>query len=669
MKRLLIVIISIFTIPLISICQNYGKELPFTFLNNLHTNIEMYNLNAELTRIQDESRFEIIENDTIEFSNPIVGETFSVSININNIGTWTEISHGDSIWQLQINSTAGSYMMLIFDDFYLPYGTKLFVYAADKSQIFGPFTDENNYPSRKFSTAPLKTNSLIIEYYKPYYIKEQAKLNVKSVGLIGENFRNNQGGFGASDPCMINVMCPEYANWCNQRRSVVLNVRVVAIDSTLRRGTSSLLANEKRDGKPFLLTAFHVVATATNPDGSLSQSAIDELQNWVFVFNYQSPTCSNPTTDPTFVYFISGATYICGRSALAITGATDYALLQLNQKPPKNFNAYYNGWSNNKDDITETGIGIHHPLWDIKKIAEWEKTSIGAYRIAGRFTQGGTQQGSSGSPLFNNSGYVIGQLAAGDPQNPCGKKSTGNYGRFGVSWKFGLREELNPTGSHSGGNYDIISMSGDETCKQNWSFNNCNDLHTSDNVGIAIHGSIRQYDGVYNAKDYITAENTTIQPGSEKKVVFEAGNQIVLKPGFHATSGSIFTAKIGDCELGCNNGKNVGPDANEMVIENSNNTTAIEKSMNITNVENYVNTQEFVVYPNPNRGVFSIKVSDEENELQKIIITDVRGVVIYNNTEKNIVINEIQLPNPVAGIYIISLYFKDKILTSKFAVL
>ena len=47
--------------------------------------------------------------------------------------------------------------------------------------------------------------------------------------------------------------------------------------------------------------------------------------------------------------------------------------------------------------------------------------------------------------------------------------------------------------------------------------------------------AIRQYDGVYNAKDDISAENTTIQSGT--KVVFEAGNKILLKPGFHATAG------------------------------------------------------------------------------------------------------------------------------------
>ena len=80
-------------------------------------------------------------------------------------------------------------------------------------------------------------------------------------------------------------------------------------------------------------------------------------------------------------------------------------------------------------------------------------------------------------------------------------------------------------------------------------------------------------------------------------------------------------------------------------------------------------TLSFTIIPNPNPGSFSIKFSDAVTELQKIIITDVRGVIVYNNNNLPIVTDNIQLLNPAAGMYIIKLFFKDKILTSKFAVL
>ncbi|MCL2290665.1 MAG: T9SS type A sorting domain-containing protein [Bacteroidetes bacterium] len=669
MKKIILLIISIFITAPLCVCQTSKKELPTSFLYNLSTRVEQYNLNAQLTRVGNETRTEVIEGDTLDFSDPIIGELFSVYINKNNTGTWTAMDNGDSIWQLQINSTAGNYMMLLFDNFYIPRGAKLFVYATDKSQTYGPFTDENNYPSRKFSIAPLKTNSLIIEYYKPFYVREQAALNIRSVGLIGNSLeQKSYDGFGTSDPCMINAMCPEYADWCNQRRSVALQIMVFPnSDSTARRASGSLLTNEKRDGKPFLLTAFHCLDR--NNDGEIDQSEKDDLEYWVFVFNYQSPNCSNPIIEPSYEYFISGAVFLRGRSYYPQSPyktGSDYALLQLKRKPPKNYNVYYNGWSNDADDITETGVGIHHPQRDIKKIAVWEKIASANIAWRGRFTEGGIQEGSSGSPLFNSSGYVMGQLMSGNVFNACGKKSRGTYGRFDKSWhNYGLHYELNPSGTNSGGNgVNLISMSGDETCKQNWHFNNCDDLHTSANVGVVLTPSIRQYDGVYNAKDFITAKNTTIQSGT--KVVFEAGNKIVLKPGFHAKAGSTFIAKIDDCELGCYNGKGRSEDEPKMVFSNSDSEIIKTNVNNINAIGNDAVIRELTIYPNPNNGTFSIKLSNKNSEFVKITITDIGGTIIYNTdtfTER------VQLSNPPAGIYIISLIFKDKVLTSKFAVL
>ena len=622
MKKIFVtIIISIFIMPPLCLCQIYKEDIPVSFLYDLNADIETYDLNAQFSRVQDVPRIEIIEDDTIEFFDPIIGELFNVPININSIGTWSTIDNGDSIWQIQINSEVGNYMMLIFDDFYLPQGSKLFVYSTNRDQILGAFTEDNNVPSNKFTTAPLNTNSLVIEYHKPYYIKEQAKLNLKSVGLINELYENDlTREFGDSGSCMINVMCPEYDQWCNQRRSVAMILRVLSADSTIRWCTGSLLTNERRDGKPFFLTAFHCLDC--NKNGTVTQEEKDDVQNWLFSFNYQSSGCSNPTTDPPLLYFISGATYLKGISY--DDDGTDYALLQLNQKPPKNYNVYYNGWSNEKkDDMTSTGVCIHHPKGDIKKISTWKKgntTNKWFWKV--KWTKGYIDHGSSGSPLFTSSGYVVGQLSHGRKEGNCSNlKGSFFFGRFHRSWNnFGLSWILNPNGTFSGNNENyILSMSGDETCKQNWTFNNCNDLHTSANVSFLNPSTIRtrQYDGVYNAKNQITAENTTIQSGT--KVVFEAGNKIVLKPGFCAQAGSNFIAKIGDCELGCNNGKNTDDGDYEMAIFDSNiDTDTSEKNMNddtnktIKNVEvidNSERAQGFSIYPNPNQGFFSIQLT------------------------------------------------------------
>jgi len=658
MKKVILVIISFITITSFGLSQEYQEDIPLSFIYNLQTDIEVYNLNVQISKVQDNPRIEIVEGDTIEIFDPIIGELFNVSINMNKMGTWTEIDDGDSIWQLQINSIDGIYMMLIFDDFYLPKGSKLFVYSTDRSQILGAFTDDYNVSSSKFTTAPLKTNSIIIEYYKPYHVEEPAKLNINYVGLIVDSLSNDLGtrGFGNSGRCMVNVMCPEYDNWCNERRSVALIYRIYTELEEIRTCTGSLITNERRDGKPFFLTAFHCIDY--DKSGSISQSEKDAISDWLFIFNYQSPDCSNPASDPGFVFFIMGAEYLKGHDK------TDYALLQLDRKPRPNFNAYYNGWSNDKDDMTSRGACIHHPTGDIKKISKWKKANtlkVNFWKV--KYTSGSTESGSSGSALFNSSGYIVGQLNGGKAD--CGNNKADFFGCFHRSWhNFGLSGKLNPNGSHSGGyQYWISSMNGDETCRQNWIFNNCNDLHTSDNVSFLVPQTVgtRQYDGVYNAQNQIFAENSIIQSGTT--VVFEAGNSITLNSGFIAEAGSNFIAQIRNCQLGCGNGRNSEDDYEMVILDSEKNEESNPKSVTVENNENII---EFTIYPNPNNGIFTIMALNEKSEFIKMTITDLRGVVVYST---NFFTEEVHLPNPVSGIYFISLYFKDKFFISKFAVL
>ena len=661
-----IIFVLFFAITQVSICQIFRKDTPVSFSRSLQTNIASYNLNVQFSNIQENKRIEIIEDDTVEISNPIIGELFDVSINRNNNGTWTIVDNGDSLWQMQINSNTGDYMMLLFDDFYLPRGTKLFVYSADRTQVLGAFTEDNNVPSSKFTTSPLKTNSLIVEYYKPYYVIEQPRLNIKSVGLIDKSLTNiltREGGFGVSGNCQINAMCPQYDNWCNQRRSVAKIIINCLSTGKVYGGTGSLLTNEKRDGKPFFLTAFHCVDCDDN--GSPSQSEKDDVQYWLFYFNYQSPGCDNPTTEPTLMYFISGATYLRGINE---KNGTDYALLQLNKKPPPNYNVYYNGWSNDKDDMTNTGVCVHHPRGDIKKISEWEKVvSLRADYWKVKYTNGTTEDGSSGSPLFNSSGYVVGQLSSGT--SACNYNNGRDFfGRFDKSWHdYGLCYELNPNGSHSGSyqNWYSKMIGGDDICKQNWYFNNCNDLHTSDNVSFLNSSTIgtRQYDGVYNAKNQITAENTNIQAGTGKTVIFEAGNGITLGPGFKVEAGAHFIARIGDCQLGCDNGR--GGDEEDMVVFNPSNKPR-KSTVNTPAFENEENIQRVAVYPNPNDGTFTITTNIDPQEIISVQVFSMIGQSIYK--QSGLPNSTIQMPSSTSGMFYVEILTKTEKFVRKMVV-
>jgi len=117
----------------------------------------------------------------------------------------------------------------------------------------------------------------------------------------------------------------------------------------------------------------------------------------------------------------------------------------LNNAPPDDYNVYYLGW-NNEDVTSNTGVTIHHPQGDIMKISaystslfstSWLGLAEGSHwEVVWSPTDSGfgvTEGGSSGCPIFNNSGELIGTLTGGGAScsNPT---SPDQYGKFAYHW-------------------------------------------------------------------------------------------------------------------------------------------------------------------------------------------------------------------------------------------
>ena len=665
MKKIFLFLVVIFV--LLQVCSGQISEggLPYFFNRIQQETIETYTLNAKFTLVEEHLRTDLIEGETFIFPDPIIGEVFPVNVNAYTHGKWSVNENGDSLWMLQINSTLGEYMMLICNAFFLPEGSKLFVYTPDRSQILGAFTAKNNTSLGKFSTTPIKTKSILIEYFKPVEVNENLVFNIKSIGLITHDFTKVlTKEFGGSGDCMVNAMCPEFDEWCEQRRSVALIIRVIEGSGQIRWCSGSIITNERKDGKPFLLTAFHCIDNEPE-NNSIEQNEIDEIQNWIFIFNYQSQECDNPINEPSLLQSISGASYIRSHDN------SDYALLQLNSKPPANYNAFYSGWNN--DDMTNTGVCIHHPSGDIKKISEWDKKISllpNYWRV--EYTVGSTEAGSSGSGLFNSSGYIVGQLKMGLAS--CDNNKSDYFGRFDKSWhKFGLCYELNPNGDHGGGNQFYLSvLAGDETCKDDWRFENVNDLHTSDNVSFLFPETMgtRMYDGVYNAVNAITAMNVEVL--SSTFVSFIAGNMISLRPGFHAENGSRFIAQIGQCFRGCNHGFKKANYIDYIISENTYKETEnsiVSDVLTQTPQEGLGLFTEpiFTIAPNPNYGKFKLIGSFETTDIYEIQIIDTFGQIVFQTCQYKG--EEIDIVQFSKGIYYICVVTINTRTTKKIIVL
>ncbi|MCL2511351.1 MAG: T9SS type A sorting domain-containing protein [Bacteroidales bacterium] len=362
------------------------------------------------------------------------GIEFEVEYGFHNSGTWSCLPDGGKLWRLGVECPDALSINLIFNKYQLPAGATLYIYSEDKRDKIGGFTDYNNQTDNFFATDVVLSDKIIIEYFQPVDADFDGELCLATIvhGYRGpgEFLR----GFGQSGSCQRNTVCPESEGWEDQIRSVF-----ALYSGGMELCSGCIVNNTADDGKPYALTANHCWDAAKNTG------------NWVFRFNWESPTCT-PTTNTTY-NAMSGAT-LRMRTPTNYSG-TDCCLVELNQSIPPEWMVYYAGWSRSTEP-SPFGMCIHHPSLDIKKISKSSKPlytttySVQSWR-ADWFVGGAcTEPGSSGSPLFDSNRRVIGQEYGGGSY--CGAPSSQMfdvYGRFDISWNGSdstnrLRDWLDP---------------------------------------------------------------------------------------------------------------------------------------------------------------------------------------------------------------------------------
>ncbi len=358
-----------------------------------------------------------------------------VDLGMGTAGQWTAASSGMTVWRLNVKSQGAKALILYFDRYNIPEGGKVFIYNPGRTQLLGAFTQMNNNKLSTFAAGLIYGDELTIEYNAPAGLP-MAELHVSEVGYAYRGVAEYTGvktGFGSSGPCEVNVNCSEGAQWQNQQRSVArINVK--------RGGSSvwctgSLVNNVRNDGKPYVLTADHCGTTSST-----------DLSQWIFYFGYQSAGCPDPTKEPA-LHSMTGATLVAHGGNAASAGS-DFFLLLLNAAVPDSFNAYFNGWSRENIPPSPSGTGIHHPQGDIKKISTYTAplqpafwtggSKLAHWKVTWAQTANGhgtTEGGSSGSPLFDNQGRLVGTLTGGDSSCDSALLDKPDYyGMFSYSW-------------------------------------------------------------------------------------------------------------------------------------------------------------------------------------------------------------------------------------------
>ncbi len=336
------------------------------------------------------------------------GKEFQTNFNLSNSGRWTELGNGDRVWLFKVKSKGATSLNFIFSTFSLKGESRLFLYIPDHTNYLGGFTSANNGPDEVMGTAPLPGDEVIFELYEP---ATSRGLNRLQIGTVVHGYKSTFA-FGDAGNCHININCPIAAKWKDQGESVAIIVDGGGVC------TGSMVNNEMEDGTPYFLTANHCFS--------------NRAPSWVFVFDFEAPGCPNPTVAPPLTNSVSGSVL------RARSSASDFCLLQLNQRPPATYGVYFNGWDA-LGNTPDSGVGIHHPAGDLMKISFYRGSSTsfnGNPRsenwLLSWLLQTATEGGSSGSPLFDQNKRVVGQLYGGG--SACGNTLTDYYGKFSVSW-------------------------------------------------------------------------------------------------------------------------------------------------------------------------------------------------------------------------------------------
>ncbi len=350
----------------------------------------------------------------------VFAKPFDLDVAPEKDGKWTETEDGSRIWRVILYSRGALSMNIIFSKFMLKEGVSVFVYDTRRTDVKGSFDRRNNQLSGSLAVAPVRGDRLIVEMQVEPGISDFGEL---VIGRLNHDFRgiigSKDGQFGLSGDCNIDISCPPGNQWQTEKNAIV-RLYINGIELC----TGVLVNNTASDGKPYLLTANHCVPDSAN------------AENTVFVFGYESPFCNGEDG--------SVSNSLSGSDLLATQENLDFSLLILRDTPPRSYQPWYAGWDRS-EQTPESTVSIHHPNGDVKKISvDNDPPLTNTFEDLGeKYTQNGhwkiekwdigtTEGGSSGSPLFQNNGQVIGLLTGGDAR--CGFSENDYYSKFSLAW-------------------------------------------------------------------------------------------------------------------------------------------------------------------------------------------------------------------------------------------
>ncbi|MFN6077433.1 MAG: GEVED domain-containing protein [Fluviicola sp.] len=456
MKKIKLLVLFSFLCSIVFAQESIGGR-PFSFAQSMNGNSILPE--AAIVTVTKPNLTSIHAEDAINDSKMAyrVGLNLPVSITASNSGTWTTLLDGTRIWRLKIASKDAKALGLYFNSTVeIPVGAKLFAYNKNQKQILGAYTAN----SEKFEAMEMvQGDELTLEYIASPGTVGTPLISIKEVVYFYRGVEDHTSQFESvstekAESCEVDVACSEGASWQNQIKSVVHYTFTQSGNTYVC--SAALINNTAQDCKPYILTAWHCGEPAAGTT----------LSGWVWYWKYQKSTCQPGNangTDPSPGSFTkTGGTVRASSENGTLNNppgtnevaGSDFYLVELSSSISSTYDPYYAGW-NRTNTAATSGVGVHHPAGSAKKISTYTSALVSStynggatnahWRVVWAATANGhgvTEGGSSGSPIFNQSGLIVGQLSGGS--SFCTNTSAPDlYGKLFTDW------DLNGTTSNA----------------------------------------------------------------------------------------------------------------------------------------------------------------------------------------------------------------------------
>ncbi len=537
-------------------------------------------------------------------------------------GQWSRTVDGIHVWRLGIEVQDAKKLNIYLKNLRLSPEQYLFLYSKSGEQIIGAYTHTHN---RQQLGSPLIVGNTIIIELNSSVVVQRLPFTLSEIGVLTHGTNATRLGFGDAGSCEIPINCGEGLNWHNQKGGIAKVF--VKVGSSLAWCSGSLVNNTKNDGRPYFLTANHCGQQADEED----------YNNWVFYFNYEGPYCERPLDEPD-LYTLTGSK-LMAKSPTSTAMGSDFKLLLLHDDVPKSYNPYYNGWDRS-GNASSSGISIHHPQGDIKMISTYLNPTVSSqyygeqedeegfyWRVNWAETNNGhgvTEGGSSGSPLFNDEGLIMGSLTGGTASCTF-LDDPDYYGKFSHSWdghegdsSNRLQPWLDPE------NTGVINFPGSSLDSTQLIAN-----FSASETRVLVGGSVN-----FNNLSYGNIENYQWEfEGGEPKQSFENNPAAIT----YNNSG-IFNVRL---------------------IVNSGDYA------DTTTMIDYIHVSP-VIAPNPGPGIFSIRFGDQPTDQVSLEIFDLLGRNIgFSSTINGDNSITIDLGSQSRGLYLVVIHSENGIEVQK----